>query len=57
MVEDQLRARGIRDERVLAAMERVPRHLFVDEHLHGMAYDDSALSVKVKPFPSHIWLL
>ena len=45
MVEDQLRARGIKDERVLAAMERVPRHLFVDEHLHGMAYDDSALSI------------
>ena len=45
MVEDQLRARGIKDERVLAAMESVPRHLFVDEHLQDNAYDDSALSI------------
>jgi protein-L-isoaspartate(D-aspartate) O-methyltransferase len=45
MVEDQLRARGIKDERVLDAMERVPRHLFVDQHLQDHAYDDSALSI------------
>jgi protein-L-isoaspartate(D-aspartate) O-methyltransferase len=45
MVEDQLRARGIKDERVLAAMERVPRHLFVDVHLQDNAYDDNALSI------------
>ena len=31
MVETQLRSRGIRDERVLKAMETIPRHLFVDE--------------------------
>jgi protein-L-isoaspartate(D-aspartate) O-methyltransferase len=45
MVEDQLRSRGIKDERVLAAMERVPRHLFVDVHLQDNAYDDNALSI------------
>jgi len=45
MVEEQLRARGIKDERVLAAMEKVARHLFVDERLQAMAYDDSALSI------------
>ncbi|RJQ49953.1 MAG: protein-L-isoaspartate(D-aspartate) O-methyltransferase [Nitrospiraceae bacterium] len=45
MVEDQLRARGIRDERVLAAMGKIPRHLFVEEHLRDSAYDDNALSI------------
>ena len=45
MVVDQLKARGIKDQRVLAAMESVPRHLFVDEHLHCRAYDDCALSI------------
>lgn len=45
MVEEQLRARGIKDERVLAAMESVPRHLFVDAHLQDRAYDDSALPI------------
>jgi len=45
MVEEQLRARGIKDERVLAVMDRVPRHLFVDEQLQAMAYDDSALAI------------
>lgn len=45
MVEDQLRARGIKDKRVLAAMESVPRHLFVDEYLRDKAYDDCALPI------------
>lgn len=42
MVE-RLRARGIRDERVLAAMASVPRHVFVDEALASRAYQDTAL--------------
>jgi len=42
MVE-RLRAHGIRDEVVLAALGEVPRHLFVDEALATRAYDDSAL--------------
>lgn len=43
MVQSQLRDRGIRDERVLAAMERVPRHEFVAPQLYHQAYDDSPL--------------
>jgi protein-L-isoaspartate(D-aspartate) O-methyltransferase len=45
MVETQLRRRGISDERVLAAMARVPRELFVPESLRGWAYDDGALPI------------
>jgi len=45
MVENQLRARGIADERVLAAMERVPRELFVPEAYRARAYDDAALPI------------
>jgi protein-L-isoaspartate(D-aspartate) O-methyltransferase len=45
MVARQLRGRGIRDERVLAAMERIPRELFVPEDVRGSAYDDSALPI------------
>jgi protein-L-isoaspartate(D-aspartate) O-methyltransferase len=43
MVERQLRARDIRDDRVLEAMATVPRELFVPEELRDRAYDDSAL--------------
>jgi protein-L-isoaspartate(D-aspartate) O-methyltransferase len=45
MVERQLRRRGITDERVLAAMARVPRHLFVPDHLRHLAYEDGALPI------------
>ena len=45
MVERQLRRRGITDERVLAAMARVPRELFVPESLRAYAYDDGALPI------------
>jgi protein-L-isoaspartate(D-aspartate) O-methyltransferase len=45
MVEWQLRGRDIRDERVLAAMGRVPRELFVPEELRSRAYDDAALPI------------
>jgi len=45
MVERQLRARGIEDERVLDAMGRVPRELFVPPALRGHAYDDAALPI------------
>ncbi|MEP6811639.1 MAG: protein-L-isoaspartate(D-aspartate) O-methyltransferase [Actinomycetota bacterium] len=45
MVEDQLRARGIGDERVLAAMARVPRELFVSPELRAHAYEDDALPI------------
>jgi protein-L-isoaspartate(D-aspartate) O-methyltransferase len=45
MVERQLRRRGIADERVLAAMDRVPRDLFVPPSLVEHAYDDGALPI------------
>jgi protein-L-isoaspartate(D-aspartate) O-methyltransferase len=45
MVERQLRRRGIRDERVLAAMGRVPRELFVPAGERGSAYADAALPI------------
>jgi protein-L-isoaspartate(D-aspartate) O-methyltransferase len=42
---ERLRKDGIRDERVLAAMQAVPRHLFVDEALASRAYEDTALPI------------
>lgn len=42
---DRLREQGISDERVLAAMNAVPRHLFVEEALASRAYDDTALPI------------
>ena len=45
MVQEQIRARGVRDERVLSAMEEVPRHLFVPPGLRDAAYDDGPLPI------------
>ena len=45
MVEDQLRARDIVDQRVLDAMERVPRELFVPDGEQHRAYADAALPI------------
>ena len=45
MVERQLRKRGVRDERVLAAMLSVPRHEFVPAELAGEAYGDRPLPI------------
>jgi len=45
MVEEQIRARGVKDERVLAAMAKVPRHLFVETGLDSQAYSDRALPI------------
>jgi protein-L-isoaspartate(D-aspartate) O-methyltransferase len=45
MVEEQIAGRGIRDERVLAAMREVPRHLFLPEHHRAAAYDDRPLPI------------
>ncbi|GIV61433.1 MAG: protein-L-isoaspartate O-methyltransferase [Rhodothermaceae bacterium] len=42
---EALRVKGIDDERVLAAIERVPRHLFVDPGLASRAYSDEALPI------------
>jgi len=43
MVRDQIAARGVRDARVLEAMRRVPRHLFVPEQNRARAYGDHPL--------------
>ncbi len=45
MVDRQLRGRGVRDERVLAAMAAVPRERFVPPALRDRAYDDAALPI------------
>ena len=45
MVESQLRSRGIHDERVLAAMLRVPRHEFVPEEYSSAAYADHPIPI------------
>jgi protein-L-isoaspartate(D-aspartate) O-methyltransferase len=45
MVAEQIQARGIRDERVLEAMRRVPRHRFVPPEQENLAYEDHPLSI------------
>ncbi len=45
MVDEQLIPRGIKAPRVLSAMRRVPRHLFVGEELQSQAYGDYALPI------------
>jgi protein-L-isoaspartate(D-aspartate) O-methyltransferase len=45
MVEKQIRGRGVRDARVLAAMEKVPRHLLLDRSLWSRAYADHPLPI------------
>lgn len=45
MVREQIIGRGIKDQRVIEAMLKVPRHLFLPEALLGQAYGDSALPI------------
>ncbi len=45
MVDTQLRARGIKDERVLDAMARVPRHEFMPARYRDQAYEDHPLPI------------
>jgi protein-L-isoaspartate(D-aspartate) O-methyltransferase len=45
MVDEQIVGRGVKDERVLAAMRKVPRHEFLPEAIGGMAYADNALPI------------
>jgi protein-L-isoaspartate(D-aspartate) O-methyltransferase len=47
MVAEQIEARGVRDPRVIQALRRVPRHLFVPPEDADFAYDDAA-----RPIPS-----
>ena len=48
MVEEQIVARGIKNPRLLAAMRKIPRHLFVDPGLLQRAYNDSSLPIGQK---------
>jgi protein-L-isoaspartate(D-aspartate) O-methyltransferase len=48
MVDEQIAARGISDTRVLAAMERVPRHAFVDAARRPHAYEDRPLPISAR---------
>ena len=48
MVEEQLIARGIKDLRVIEAMKKVPRHVFVEEALQNQAYSDHPLPIVEK---------
>ncbi len=57
MVEEQLRARGIRDERVLAAMGEVPRHRFVDAAFETRSYGDHALPTAEGQTISQPWIV
>ncbi len=45
MVEEQIRARGVADEKVIAAMEKVPRHRFVPLSQQAAAYTDGPLPI------------
>ncbi|HKV27188.1 MAG TPA: protein-L-isoaspartate(D-aspartate) O-methyltransferase [Candidatus Acidoferrales bacterium] len=45
MVAEQIRKRGVLSPKVLAAMERVPRHLFVPEELAGRSYNDEPVPI------------
>ncbi len=54
---ERLREKGIRDERVLAAMLNVPRHEFVDEALSSRAYEDTALPIGQGQTISQPWIV
>ncbi|MBF0481624.1 MAG: protein-L-isoaspartate(D-aspartate) O-methyltransferase [Desulfovibrionaceae bacterium] len=45
MVREQIQARGIASPRVVAAMRKTPRHMFVEEALHAQAYEDYPLPI------------
>jgi protein-L-isoaspartate(D-aspartate) O-methyltransferase len=57
MVDRQLRRRGIHDQRVLGAMEEVPREEFVPPGLRDKAYDDSALPIGSEQTISQPWIV
>jgi protein-L-isoaspartate(D-aspartate) O-methyltransferase len=57
MVESQLRQRGIRDERLLAAMSKVPRHEFVSQHNWNEAYADHPVPIAEKQTTSQPYMI
>lgn len=54
---ERLREQGIKNEDVLSAMARVPRHLFMDEALSHQAYEDTALPIKHGQTISQPWVV
>ncbi len=48
MVEEQIVSRGIKDDKLVAAMKKIPRHLFVEEALQSQAYTDHPLPIGEK---------
>ncbi len=48
MVETQIKARGIKDRRVIEAMLKIPRHIFVEEAMAAQAYNDTPLPIGEK---------
>lgn len=54
---ERLRMEGIGDERVLAAIRTVPRHLFIDEALASRAYEDTALPIGQGQTISQPWVV
>ena len=57
MVESQLRQRGIRDERLLAAMSKVPRHEFVSQQNWNEAYADHPIPIAEKQTTSQPYMI
>jgi protein-L-isoaspartate(D-aspartate) O-methyltransferase len=57
MVRNLIEARGVRDPAVLAAMRSVPRHLFVEPHLHNQAYSEFALPIGWDQTISQPWVV
>ncbi len=53
----RLQNQGIKDQRVLAAMSVVPRHLFMDEAMAHRAYEDTALPIKHGQYISQPWVV
>jgi protein-L-isoaspartate(D-aspartate) O-methyltransferase len=57
MVRNLIEGRGVRDPAVLAAMRSVPRHLFVEPHLHNQAYSEFALPIGWDQTISQPWVV
>jgi protein-L-isoaspartate(D-aspartate) O-methyltransferase len=57
MVEDQLRRRGIHDERLLAAMRRVPRHEFISQEKWEQAYADHPVTIPEQQTTSQPYII
>jgi protein-L-isoaspartate(D-aspartate) O-methyltransferase len=57
MVESQLRQRGIRDERLLAAMNKVPRHEFVNQQNWNEAYADHPIPIPEQQTTSQPYMI